>query len=467
MSVTNRLARLKYSHQQKSKLKGGFVITPVIIALIIGVYLLSLGEGFRPDFTFLDQYSIRGPQVHQGELYRMVTALFIHFDLFHLAMNGFALWIMGALIERMVGSLRFLTIFLIGGLLGALFSTYLNSPVSMAAGASGAIMGLLGYLIGARLQLSSSIPKDLWQWALSVLLINGVWNFFNTSLDVWGHFGGFMGGLVAAFVVGVPWYARVAKSPGRQVLSVLRSVVILIGLGLLIISPADDRSISYYEYLQDLSYQVSQLVPEGIRSDSRDDSGVDVQPIPHPLANYNLSQYPGGAEQVEQQVRRIYSVPIKAEVGRVHPFAPQSYATYWSREVAEAFFQRFLEQNALSAIEETAYRNTIYRSAEESIQVQLYLFAHDYLEDVTDLSRTSLVERVVLETSDGRQVLPTRVSVEKPFEQEGYHLSFTILEFPVTAEDGTRLVREDTSWVRIYLYRNDGISYFDFQFQPV
>src|SRR5690606_2201197 len=77
--------------------------------------------------------------IAQGEVWRLFTAIFLHGGVVHVMFNLYALYALGPLLEGYTGHTRFLTIFLVSGLYGSLFSYALSGPVSV--GASGAIFG--------------------------------------------------------------------------------------------------------------------------------------------------------------------------------------------------------------------------------------------------------------------------------------------------------------------------------------
>lgn len=128
----------------------------------------------------------------QGEYYRMVTSLFLHYGILHLAMNMWALWILGRNLESALGPLRFLGLYLLSGLGGSVAVYYL-APEALTAGASGAIFGLFAglFLILRRLGRDTS-------FVLPVIVINVVFTFAVPGISIAGH----LGGLVTGALVG-------------------------------------------------------------------------------------------------------------------------------------------------------------------------------------------------------------------------------------------------------------------------
>jgi membrane associated rhomboid family serine protease len=129
--------------------------------------------------------------VAAGEYYRLFTAMFMHYGLLHLAMNMWALWILGRTLEAALGPLRFLVLYLIAGL-GGDVAAYVFQPDALSAGASTALFGLFSalFLVLRRLgrDTSSVIP---------VIIINLVFTFAVPGISIAGHVGGLVTGAVA------------------------------------------------------------------------------------------------------------------------------------------------------------------------------------------------------------------------------------------------------------------------------
>ena len=84
--------------------------------------------------------------IHSGEYWRLLTAIFMHVGIIHLAVNGLSLIIIGKLVEQFFGTIRFVSIYLISGIGGSIASYTFIDPHVVGAGASAAIFGCLGAL---------------------------------------------------------------------------------------------------------------------------------------------------------------------------------------------------------------------------------------------------------------------------------------------------------------------------------
>ncbi|MCC6738366.1 MAG: rhomboid family intramembrane serine protease [Planctomycetia bacterium] len=138
-----------------------------------------------------------------GELWRPLTAMFLHADVLHILLNMYALWQLCPALERGIGSARFSAIYFGAGLAGSLASL-LFEPASL--GASGAICGVMAtYVRFERVALGSfrAVLRDpVGSQFLVWLLINIVLGFTVSRISNAGHIGGMLGGwAVSAAVV--------------------------------------------------------------------------------------------------------------------------------------------------------------------------------------------------------------------------------------------------------------------------
>jgi membrane associated rhomboid family serine protease len=138
--------------------------------------------------------------IAHGEWYRLVTAMFLHYGVLHLLMNMYALWFLGRDIERLLGPLRFVTLYLLAGLGGNVAAYLLTDPRQMTAGASTAVFGLMSaiFVLLKRLNLSAApiVP---------VIVINVVFTLVAPNVSIAGHLGGLaVGAIVAAVLAYAP-----------------------------------------------------------------------------------------------------------------------------------------------------------------------------------------------------------------------------------------------------------------------
>jgi rhomboid protease GluP len=180
--------------------------TPVTVALIainalvfIGTLLSGAGWLSPAAAVQLAWGSNFGPYTTDGEWWRLVTSLFIHFGIVHLAANMIALAYFCPLVERLYGSVNYLFLYLLAGVGGSLASIAWHPAVN-SAGASGAIFGMLGALLATLLRARNTFPRDILRpigrWALVFLLWNLYAGLRGQGVDYAAHLGGLTTGLL-------------------------------------------------------------------------------------------------------------------------------------------------------------------------------------------------------------------------------------------------------------------------------
>jgi membrane associated rhomboid family serine protease len=120
------------------------VVTYLIIVVNILVFLTSLSDPESYN-QLIETYGLVPFHVMRGEnLLTLITSMFLHADIIHLALNMLFLLVSGDAVERELGNSRFLAFYLVCGVIAGLFHSYLNSTSAIPAiGASGAIFGVL------------------------------------------------------------------------------------------------------------------------------------------------------------------------------------------------------------------------------------------------------------------------------------------------------------------------------------
>jgi membrane associated rhomboid family serine protease len=175
------------------------IVTYVIIALNIGVFLIDTSRGgwLGSVSSVQRDLALFGPAIEQGEWYRLVTSGFTHAGLLHLAMNMLFIWQAGLLLEPALGRIRF-TLLYVSALLCGAAGALLVEPNVFTVGASGAAFGLLGAAVVAmRLRGIPVLRSPLG----TLLLVNLGITFLVPGISVGGHVGGLVGGAVVGAVL--------------------------------------------------------------------------------------------------------------------------------------------------------------------------------------------------------------------------------------------------------------------------
>ena len=202
----------------------------VFLAMTVFGALNGLGLNGSQDFRVLVIFgAMQNQLIAQGEFYRLLTSMFLHIGLIHLAFNSYALFILGQDVERLYGSARFLLIYFLSGLGGSLASFVLGAG-GISAGASGAIFGLIGTEI-AFFYLHRQTFGQRGQAQLRSLLmlagINLVFGFTIPGINNLAHMGGLLFGLALGWILAPKYQApSVFRPPADGALTLEDSTTI-------------------------------------------------------------------------------------------------------------------------------------------------------------------------------------------------------------------------------------------------
>jgi rhomboid protease GluP len=210
--------QLAPSYRQQNADVAGWIpkdrFTTIVILLInsglyLAVALLSMkligGQGFM-DFPgqVLIAFGAKEPYlIAQGQWWRYVTAGFLHGGLFHFAMNSWVLFDLGREVEQFFGTARFLVIYFVSSVAGFVVSNIVSPSISI--GASAAIFGLIGAMIGlgtrSKTPLGGMIRSHFGRWAVYGILMSFIPGF---AIDLGAHVGGLAGGFVIGYIADQP-----------------------------------------------------------------------------------------------------------------------------------------------------------------------------------------------------------------------------------------------------------------------
>jgi membrane associated rhomboid family serine protease len=204
-------------------------LTQVLIGVNVVMFLLSIGlAGVGGGGDLAAQGVLNGPDVADGDWWRLVTSGFLHANIMHLALNMMVLWFLGSQVEMALGRLRFGIVYF-GSLLGGSLGALLLNPNVNTVGASGAIFGIMG--AAAALQIRRGL--SVWSSGLGGLLaINLLVTFLVPRISIGAH----VGGLVIGFVIGFLIAEAPAGSPRAAwgIAGGLVLAVVLLGAGIVL-----------------------------------------------------------------------------------------------------------------------------------------------------------------------------------------------------------------------------------------
>ena len=185
------------------------MITYWLIAVNVILYVIPVLFGLYDDL--IANFSVWGPAIREGQTYRLLTGIFLHGGFVHLLFNCYALYVIGSQVENFLGRIKFLIIYLVAGVSGALFSMIFGNYASV--GASGAIFGLMGALVyfgyHYRVYLGNVVKSQI----IPLILLNLFLGFMMSGVDNFAHIGGLIGGSLMAIALGVKdkssWFERI------------------------------------------------------------------------------------------------------------------------------------------------------------------------------------------------------------------------------------------------------------------
>ncbi|MCX4395439.1 MULTISPECIES: rhomboid family intramembrane serine protease [unclassified Streptomyces] len=206
------------------------LVTKILLGINVVVYLAVLAKGTAlvDDLMLLGSaptyYGGPPEGVAEGQWYRLVTSMFLHQEMWHIAFNMLGLWWLGGPLEAALGRARYLTLYLVSGLAGSALTYWLSAPQQGSLGASGAIFGLLG----ATAVLMRRLNYDM-RPVFALLAVNLVITFNPWGGIAWqAHVGGLVAGtLIAIGMVHAPRERRALVQYGTSAL-VLAAVILVV-----------------------------------------------------------------------------------------------------------------------------------------------------------------------------------------------------------------------------------------------
>lgn len=215
----------------------------MLIALNVAAFVFSATQGAGwvvPDPERLVAVGGNLPALTlHGEPWRLITAMFLHGGLIHLAMNMICLWPGGQQVEYSFGRKSFLVIYLCAGLVGGIVSTARTTMI-VSVGASGAVFGVFGaifaYLLAHRDQLEPTVRSKQLKSIGTFMGINLVLGVTAAGIDLAAHLGGIVAGFLIAYGaergLDLSDQERAKASRFRRVMIAAVVALALVGVGL-------------------------------------------------------------------------------------------------------------------------------------------------------------------------------------------------------------------------------------------
>jgi membrane associated rhomboid family serine protease len=187
------------------------VVTLTLIGINIAVFIVTTASGASilngsgaGASSIYAKFALVPVQVAHGEWWRLFTSAFLHYGIFHIGFNMYALYVIGPPLEAALGRLRYATLYVLAGVGGALLSVALGPIGEQAAGASGAIFGVFGafYVVARHRKIQTN-------GIVITIVVNLIFTFAISNIDWRAHVGGLItGGLIAAIYAFAPGARR-------------------------------------------------------------------------------------------------------------------------------------------------------------------------------------------------------------------------------------------------------------------
>ena len=164
-----------------------------------GQHMLECGAAYAPLI------------LEQGQWYRMFSSMFLHFGIEHLLNNMLVLFVLGSRLEQVIGKIKFLLIYLIGGVLGNVISLLIElrtQDFAVSAGASGAVFAVMGAMIYIVIRNKGWLGDLSMRQILVMAAFSLYFGFTSSGVDNAAHIGGLLAGFVLAVLFWHPSGSR-------------------------------------------------------------------------------------------------------------------------------------------------------------------------------------------------------------------------------------------------------------------
>lgn len=152
--------------------------------------------------------------IENHEVYRLFTSMFLHFGIEHLANNMLVLFVLGQRLELVVGKIKFILIYLLGGLGGNILSLYMEirkEEYAVSAGASGAVFAIMGAMIYVVVRNRGRIQDISTRQIMIMAAFSLYFGFASGGVDNAAH----VGGMICGFFLSVLLYHPAAHTLRR------------------------------------------------------------------------------------------------------------------------------------------------------------------------------------------------------------------------------------------------------------
>ncbi|GAB6988635.1 rhomboid family intramembrane serine protease [Paenibacillus pini] len=176
-----------------------YPITSILFVVNIVMFLVTLFNGGINNLTLAKYGGLINAEPYSEELWRYVSSIFLHGSLMHLVFNNFALVVFAPPLERMLGSWKYLILYILSGILGNVMSTVgynMQDKLTLSIGASGAIYGVYGAFLYIALLKKDWMDDASRKTLYGLLVFNIIFSVSSPGINWLAHAGGLIGGFI-------------------------------------------------------------------------------------------------------------------------------------------------------------------------------------------------------------------------------------------------------------------------------
>lgn len=203
------------------------IVTYVYLGLLILIcaYLMFRSRVLPVAFVAIHYGATFSPLIAAGEYWRLLASAFMHLELMHLAFNALFIYRFGMMLEGIIGKWRMVVIIIVSAFMGSLVGFAFST--SFSVGASGVAYGFLGVLLFLGFEMRKIFMPLISRLIIPMIISSIFLILLVPNIDHFGHLGGFLGGFLAAAIVGTP---RTKPFLARSALTVVTLVILSSGL---------------------------------------------------------------------------------------------------------------------------------------------------------------------------------------------------------------------------------------------
>lgn len=187
-------------------------VTVLLILVNLVVFtIVELTGGSDDTMHMIQCGAAYTPSIVQGDYYRIFTSMFLHFGAQHLGNNMLVLFVLGGRLERTTGKLKYLLIYILGGMGGNLLCVFLelnSQEFAVSAGASGAVFAVMGAMIYAVIRGRGHIEDLSARQVIIMAAFSLYFGFTSEGVDNAAHVGGLICGFILAVLLYHPSHRR-------------------------------------------------------------------------------------------------------------------------------------------------------------------------------------------------------------------------------------------------------------------